>query len=125
MGFWIFILIMTLLLPAFQIIYGNIHRNKAPEDIQGTNGYKTARSRLNRDTWEFANCYYDRLMCIAGWGMLVLSPAAMLFVLGKNTDTVCSTGLLVIMAELVLLLICAVPTERALKRTFDEFGNRK
>lgn len=40
MYIWIFNLITVLLIPAFMIIYSNIYRNKAPKDINGSNGYK-------------------------------------------------------------------------------------
>lgn len=125
MDMWAFNLIMALLIPMFLIIYSNIYRNKAPKDIDGTNGYKTAMSRLNRDTWEFANHYYNQMMRVAGWILLMLSLAAMLFVRGKNDSIVSNSGLILLGVQLAVILVCVIPTERALRKTFDENGNRK
>lgn len=122
---WIFNLVFALWLPVFLIVYCNVYRNKAPKDINGGNGYKTAMSRLNRDTWEFANRYYNRMMRVAGWILLVFSLAVMLFVRGKGKQTAENSGLALLAVQVAVLMICMIPTERALRRTFDENGNRK
>ncbi|HEX3016538.1 MAG TPA: SdpI family protein [Caproicibacter sp.] len=122
---WILNLIVSMLIPIFMIIYSNIYRNKAPKDINGTNGYKTAMSRLNRDTWEFANHYYNNLMRVAGWVLLVVSLVAMLFVRGKNEEIINNSGLILLVVQIIVILVCVIPTEKALRKTFDENGNRK
>lgn len=125
MGIWILNLIAALFIPAFMIIYCNVYRNKAPKDINGSNGYKTAMSRLSRDTWEFANHYYNRLMRVAGWIMLMISIAVMLFMIGKGDNIGFITALALLGMQLVVILISIIPTEKALRKTFDENGNRK
>jgi hypothetical protein len=125
MGFWIFMLIMELFVPAIMIIFGNIYRNKAPEDINGSNGYKTAMSRLNRDTWEFAHHYCAKVWRLVGWILLVPSIAAMLYVRGKDTEAVGHFGLILTLVQTVILIISIAPTEIALRKTFDENGQRK
>lgn len=122
---WILNLIVSMLIPIFMIIYSNIYRNKAPKDINGTNGYKTAMSRLNRDTWEFANHYYNNLMRVAGWVLLIVSLVAMLFVRGKNEEIINNSGLILLVVQIIVILVCVIPTEKALRKTFDENGNRK
>ena len=125
MGIWILNLIVALLLPTFMIIYCNIYRNKAPKDINGSNGYKTAISRMNRDTWEFANHYCNKLMRIAGWILLVLSFITMLFAMGKDDHTMSNFSIGLMLVQLVVLLVSIIPTEKALRKTFDEDGQRK
>jgi len=125
MGIWILNLIVALLLPTFMIIYCNIYRNKAPKDINGSNGYKTAMSRMNRDTWEFANHYFNKLMRIAGWILLVLSFITMLFAMGKDDHTMSNFSIGLMLVQLVVLLVSIIPTEKALRKTFDEDGQRK
>lgn len=122
---WIFYLITDLLLPVFIIFYSSVCRGKAPRDKNGSNGYKTTMSRLNRDTWEFANRYYNRLMRIAGWILLFLSVGVMLAVRGKSSDIVGSFGPALLIIQLLAVLFCMIPTERALRKTFDADGNRK
>lgn len=123
---WVFLLLMDLLVPVFLIVYGNIYRNKAPKDINGSNGYKTARSRMNRDTWEFANRFAARTMRVAGWILLAFSVAAMLLVRGKDEPTVSCFGVGILLVQIVVLVLSTIPpTEAALKKTFDENGNRR
>lgn len=109
----------------FIIVYCNVYRDKAPKDINGSNGYKTAMSRLNRDTWEFANHYYNRLMRAAGWLLLLFSLVVMLLVRGKGERMADDSGMLSLAVQVVVLLVCMIPTEIALRKTFDENGSRK
>lgn len=107
------------------VVYCNIYRNKAPKDINGSNGYKTTMSRLNRDTWEFANHYYNKLMCVAGGILISISFVVMLLARRKGENTITFCGIILLVVQIVVLLICVIPTEIALKKTFDENGNRK
>lgn len=126
MGQWVTLLITDLLLPVFLIIYGSIYVKKTPTDRNGTNGYKTARSRLSQETWEFANHYSARIGRVVGWVLLILSAAAMLFVFGKDSAAVSNFGVGILFAQLVVLLFSILPpTEAALKKNFDENGSRK
>ncbi len=54
-----------------------------------------------------------------------MSVCAMLLVLGKETDTVGLFGGILILVQCLFLSIPIIPTEIALKRNFDEYGNRK
>ena len=121
LGAWT--VVVTLWLPIFTIVYGNIYRKKTP-GIDGSNGYKTARSRLSRETWEFANRYAARIGRIVGWILLVLSVAAMfLFGKGENAGGF-GTGILCAQMGILVLLV-TLTTESALKKNFDENGRRK
>lgn len=126
MGEWITLLITDLLLPVFLIIYGSIYVTKTPKDINGSNGYKTARSRLSQETWKFANHYSARIGRAVGWVLLVVSAAVMVLLFGKDERTVSGFGVGLLFAQVVVLL-CSIlpPTEAALKKNFDENGNRK
>lgn len=121
LGVWTAVGILWL--PVFTIIYGNIFKKKTP-DIDGSNGYKTARSRLSPQTWEFANHCAARIERIVGWILLVLSAAA-LFLLGKSED-VGGFGSGILGAQIGIVgLSVALTTESALKKNFDEDGKRK
>ena len=117
---------MGLLMPVFLIVYGNVYRIKVPNDINGSNGYKTARARINQDTWEFANHFAANAMRIAGWILLPLSVAVMLLARGKDDQTVGNFGVGILLVQVVAILLFTIPpTEAALKKTFNEDGSRK
>jgi uncharacterized membrane protein len=125
MEFWVYMLIVNLAIPVVMIVIGGKYAKKAPENINGSSGYKTALSRKNRDTWEFANRYFGKIWHIAGWSLLVPTFAVMLLVFGKGEDAVGRFGGIVCGVLLVAMLIPILPTEIALRKNFDKNGNRK
>jgi len=125
MGLWIFLLVMNLLAPFTMIGFGSYFAKKAPKEINMLFGYRTAMSMKNKETWEFAHHHCGKIFRVAGWVLLLGSLAAMLLMLGRDEDFV-GTGTLVIhIVQIVVLLGAIVPTEIALKKTFDKDGNRK
>ena len=108
MGFWIFMMIMELLIPLIMIIIGKQFSKKAP-----------------KDTWEFANKYCGRLWLKIGWIMFVVSFIIMLFVLGRGEQVIGTWGGTLIVVQMVVLVASIFPTERALRKNFDKYGNRK
>ena len=49
----------------------------------------------------------------------------MLFVYGKNVDMTGIAGLIIVIAQMIVM-ICAIPfTEAALKRNFDDLGRHR
>lgn len=124
MGFWIFMLTMELLIPVTMIGYGKIFLKKVPKEINGMVGYRTSMSMKNKETWEFAHLYCGKLWYRLGWVSLFPSVIAMLFVIGKDNDTVGYRGLIITIIQCVLLIGPIFPTERALRRNFDRDGRR-
>ncbi len=120
LGVWIVMLIADLWLPIFLIIYGSIYSKKAPADINGSNGYKTARSRLSQETWEFANHYSARIARVVGWILLFLSLAALLlFLWGKSDANVSIFGVGILLGTGRNSYCCHCSTHRG--RTEKEF----
>ena len=124
MGFWFFMLAMNLLIPLTMIFLGKYFSKRAPKEINMLFGYRTTRSMKNPDTWQFAHRFFGKLWYKMGIILLVLSVAAMLFGLGKDTNTVGVLGGIVCTVQLPAMLYAIWPTERALKKTFDKDGKR-
>lgn len=125
MGFWIYMLLTALLIPLIMIGVGCAFTKTAPKNITHIFGYRTAMSMKNRDTWEFAHKHCGKLWVRLGLILLPLSILPMLFVIGKSEDTIGTTGAIVCLLGAALLILSIFPTERALRKTFDENGNRK
>lgn len=125
MGFWVFMLAMALLIPAVMIACGAVFRRRAPRRINALVGYRTAMSMKNEETWRFAHEHCGRVWLRVGLWMLPLSVLPMLLVWGKGEDAVGLMGSLVCLAQLMPLIGSIFPTERALRREFDENGNRR
>ena len=124
MGFRIFILLTALLIPAIMLGFGTLFIRQAPKEINCLFGYRTTRSMKNRDTWEFAHRHIGRTWRIVGAVLLPLSVLPVLLASGGE-DAVGNVGAIVVTLQLIPLLGSIVPTELALKRTFDENGQRR
>ena len=125
-GFWIFILIVTLLLPITMILLGNVFsNNKGPKEINWASGYRTTRSMKNQDTWQFAQSYMGKVWKIMGCVLTPVALVAMFFSFGKDVGYVGVYGMVIEGVELIVMLFSIVLVENALKRTFDDSGNRR
>ena len=124
-GFWIFMLLMDLLTPLTMTGFGRLFLTKPPEKINAVFGYRTTMSMKNKDTWEFAHKFCGRLWFRWGLALLPIAVIPLLFVLGSSIDTIGTVGGIVCMVELVPLAGSILPTEAALKKTFDPNGARR
>lgn len=125
MWFWIFMLIMNLLIPAMMLGFGWIFLHKPPATINMAYGYRTTMSMKNQDTWNFAHQYAGKLWLRWGKWLMALSIVVMLLLFGRDEDTVGGIGGVLCLIQCVPLVYVMVPTERALKHTFDSKGNRR
>ena len=86
------------------------------KQINGVFGYRTTRSMKNQETWRFAHQYSGKIWHRSGLFLLPVSIVVMLFVYGKNVDMTGIAGLIIVIAQMIVM-ICAIPfTEAALKR---------
>jgi uncharacterized membrane protein len=125
MGFWIYMMVMELLIPMTMVGFGKYFSKNAPKEINGVFGYRTSMSMKNKDTWEFAHHCCGKVWLKAGTIMLILTVAAMLFVVGKDTNAVGTYGLILCGIQLGFLIGSIFPVEAALKKNFDKHGRRK
>ncbi|MGN0339108.1 MAG: SdpI family protein [Lachnospira sp.] len=125
MGFWIFMVCVVLMIPFLMILFGYIFMNNPPKDINSIYGYRTSISKKNMDTWNFAHHYFGKLWFVIGIIILPVSIIPMLFFINKSTDVVGIAGTIIEFIQIVVLLIPIYSTEKALKKEFDENGNRR
>jgi len=118
-------LIIDLLAPLTMIGFGRYFLTKAPKHINGVFGYRTTMSMKNQDTWAFAHKYCGRLWFWLGLALVPLSVLPLLLVRGKEIDRVAAVGTAVCLVQLIPLVGSIIPTEIALRRTFDRDGKRK
>ena len=125
LGYWLFMLAVSLVIPLTMIIFGRHFMHSPPKEINGSYGYRTSMSMKSRETWDFAHRYFGRLWFILGLILLPLSAAAMLFLLGESVKAIGNSSLIIMAFQLLFLIIPIFPTERALKKNFDQFGFRR
>ena len=125
MGFWLFVTAMDLLVPAIMLYFGRRFQKKPPEKINHIYGYRTARSMKNQETWRFAHETCGRLWVRLGAVLLLLSLAAAAMTFGSGVETAGIVSAVVVVVQMVVVIGSIVPVERALKRTFDDYGRKR
>ena len=125
MGFWIFMSLSVLLIPAVMLVFGRMFAQKAPGKINMTFGYRTARSMKNRDTWDFAHKKIGALWTKLGAVMLPLSVIAMLPARGKGEDFTGLWACAILLLQMLPMIGSIFFVEKALRESFDEQGNRR
>lgn len=88
-----------------------------PKKINNLYGYRTKRSMMNMDTWIFANTYSTNILILSG---LFTTLIQLLFWKMAVEDFV----LIGLAAFVIGLGLSIFLTERKLKQTFDNDGNR-
>lgn len=122
MGFWIFMFIITLLIPASLLLTWYL----CPKfkTIHNASGYRTKRSMKNQDTWNFAQKYCARMSLYMFFPSLILAIVIMPTVISKSIDKIGWIGLGITIIQMTSFIVIIISTEKALKNTFDESGNR-
>jgi len=123
-GFWFFMLAMTLLLPLTMVLLGKRFMYSPPRNINNLFGYRTTRSMRNRETWAFAHRCCGRFLWRAGWNVMAGTVLIMGFVFGREIETVSNVGLILTFAQVIPMIMSFPVTEWALRREFDQFGRR-
>lgn len=80
---------------------------------------------MNMETWMFAHAYIGKLWFICGLLLFPLSAVVMTFVFGKGPDTVGIAGGILTIVQMIIVIGTILPTENALKKSFDEYGRRR
>lgn len=122
MGFWIFMLLMNVIIPFTMIGFGKYFCKSGPKDINMAFGYRTGMSMKNKETWVFAHQYIGKLWYRIGWMLLGISVIAMLILYGREKAAVDLYGGYICIVQLVVLILPIIPTEIALRKSFDKNG---
>ena len=125
MWYWWFMLVCDLLIPSTLLLAGRSMWKHCPKQINGLYGYRTKRSMKNMETWKFAHDYCGRLW----WrlGLITLVPTALLHIPFYHSDvkTIGIFAVCLLTVQCGILIASIFPTERALKKQFNEDGTRK
>lgn len=125
MGFWIFMVFNSMLLPFLMVAIGYVFVKHPPGTINGIYGYRTSMSRKNQKTWNFAHYYCGKLWWKAGWVMCFLTLPVVLSVIGRGDDIVGGVLGIWVCLQCFAMIATVVMVERALKKNFDQNGNAR
>lgn len=124
MFFWL-MFICDLLVPVIMLISGRLMWKHYPKDINGLIGYRTERSRKNMDTWKFAHEYGGKLWLKIGIILLIVSALVHVPFMHGSENTISVLSVIICVAQCAVIIATIFPIENALKKTFDDNGNRR
>lgn len=125
MWFWWLMLACNIIVPIITICAGWFMWKHAPKSINKIVGYRTKRSMKNDDTWKFAHNYCGKLWWIMGWIILGLSVVALIPFISSSYFTIGIVVIISVAVQCAFLVVSAIPTEIALKKTFHDDGTRR
>ena len=125
MLFWIFMVLMTLLIPVVMVGCGWLFLHHPPKTINGFYGYRTKWSGKSQETWAFAHTCCGKIWIKLGWFLVPISILAMLPVFGQDKDLIGTWGGILTVIQSVVMVVTIVPVERALRKNFDEYGRKR
>ncbi len=96
-----------------------------PKKINALFGYRTELSMKNADTWSFAHKHCGALWLKAGLIMLIPSIIPFIPIYKASEGIITAAGLIIMSVQLIILIICIFPTEKALKENFNSDGTPK
>lgn len=122
MKFWIFMFIVTLLIPTSLLL--TWYLCPKIKTINNVSGYRTKRSMQNQDTWDFAQKYCSKISLYMFFPSLILAIVIMPTVISKPVDVIGWMGLGITMIQMISFIVIIISTEKALKKSFDESKNK-
>ena len=125
MGFWLFMLVSAMLIPATMLLFGRLFQTRPPKEINNLYGYRTARSMCNADTWRFAHVCCGKIWVRCGAAAAAVTALAFACLFGRSVPAIGFFGGGLVWLQSLLLVATILPVERRLKRTFDENGLRR
>ena len=112
-------LLQIMVIPLLMIVFGLYLRSGGPKKINSWSGYRTSLSKKNNETWLFAQVHGGKVWVLLGSILLILSIGAALLV--EHTSLILIVGVV----QMAALLLSPIVTEIALRKKFDENGERR
>lgn len=122
---WWFAFFFDLLIPTIMFLFGRVMYKSAPNDINYIFGYRTTRSMKNDDTWQFAHKYCGQLWWRLGLIMLIITLVVHISFYNSSENVIGKVTAIVMTIQVIVLILSIIPTEIALKKTFNDDGTRK
>jgi len=124
MGFWLFMLVSAMLIPAIMLLFGRLFQTRPPQEINNLYGYRTPRSMRNADTWRFAHVFCGKIWVRCGAAAAAVTAIAFALLFGRSVQMIGFFGGALVWLETALLVLTILPVEYRLKHTFDIDGQR-
>lgn len=121
---WKILYLTTIVIPGIMVYFGQRYIKNPPKHINKNEGYRTKKSMLSKETWDFANWYCGKLWLQYGLALFVFALVIFIAVFNKDNDTQGRSLILVTAIQLFTFGATFYFVESALKKYFDNRGKR-
>ncbi|MDY0276865.1 MAG: SdpI family protein [Acholeplasma sp.] len=124
--FWYLVLLMVLIVPLSMLIIGDNLKRNAPKEVSVLFGYRTKRSVKNKETWEFANKEFGRLLFKTGVIVAIVSVIVYISLIGityKDFVKASIVGLIMMTLQIIIIVIPYIMVEKKLKENETRGNN--
>ena len=77
------------------------------------------------DTWKFAHDYCGKLWWKIGWLMIIPSALVHIPLYHSDENTIGVAGGILVTIQCIILIVSIYPTEKALRKNFNDDGTRR
>lgn len=118
-------IVVALLIPIIMIGFGLLFWKWPPKTVNAVFGYRTSMSMKNGETWIFAHKYFGKWWFFIGLLTLAVTVVVLVAMSVSGVDAGERHEVAIMFMQMVPLLFPIIPTERALRRSFDINGRPK
>jgi len=104
------------------IVFGIFSLMVIPRKPNWIMGYRTSIALKNQDTWVFAHKHFGKQLITFGLVYIILSIVRTVLMINEASSLIIGV---IIAAQVIAVLLALIPTEIALRKTFDKNGQRK
>lgn len=125
MKFFIFVFCCNIIYPFIMIICGGLLWKHYPKKPNSIIGYRTSRSMKNDETWAFAQVDCGKRMFKVGIILLLPFVLCQLPFINVDKKILTALELVFLVVGLTVIIVTAFITEKRLKQSFTDEGQRK
>ena len=121
---WLMLTLFLLIMPLTAFFCGKWFLEKTPKKINRFSGYRTNRSMKSQESWDFAQQKCGQIWKQLGVFSVPVSAALFLPALWAKHTAQGIWCLVIVLLQGAAFVATIFPVERALKRSFDQYGRR-
>ncbi len=120
--FFLFMFIISLLIPFSMILLGYRYKTHPSTKISHISGYRTTRSMKSIENWTYAQKVFGKIWFKLGL-LNLITIVPMFFVVHKSKNVISMVNLVIILIQMIIMCLVYFPVEKRLKKFEEKNGN--
>lgn len=120
---WFIMLGFDMIVPILLLAFGISFVKKTPQRLKGKYGLRTKQAMRSERTWRFAHLLCGWIWIVAGAALFVITLINRLLRTGADTKTIVSSGIILLLIQIGVMIVSIIPVHIALFIFFDRNGD--